>query len=274
MTETREQSQSSASLYERLRDGLEGEGGISWRDGDRWTSYLREKFETLRADEKLSEEGKYEAAEKYLAKTRPRIEQAYEAARSHLEAEAKRKRGASIPLPGGGNLSTIKVKDSSEVLAIQGEAQAVISRIERVRDRMPKGMRGDPAMDVLREVYASAMDDGGVEGMTRARGCLKAAEQLGVPQDELVAPFREQRHYEAADEAYQLENLRRSVPSGKSVPANPFTPKPKRSGGDFHSGRAKALFKDASAQATPRPIAHERPGPFGSSKRRRKPLWK
>jgi hypothetical protein len=272
MTETTEQNQPSASLYKQLRDGTGGEAGISWRDGDRWTSYLREKFETIRADEKLSEEGKYEAAEEYLAKTRPRIEQAYEAARSHLEAEAKRKRGASIPLPGGGDLSTTKVKDSSEVLAIQGEAQAIISRIERVRERMPKGMQGNPAMDVLREVYASAMDDGGVEGMTRARGCLKAAETLGIPQDELVTPFREQKHYEAADEAYQLENLRRSVPSGKSVPANPFTPERESRGGDFHSGRAKSLFKDAKGS---QPITPDVcPGPFGGSKRRRKPLWK
>jgi hypothetical protein len=172
----------------------------------------------------------------------------------------------------GGDLFTTKVKDSSEVLAIQGEAQAIISRIERIRERVPKGMRGDgAAMDVLREVYASAMDDGGVEGMTRARGCLKAAEQLGVPQDELVAPFREQRHYEAADEAYRLENLRRTVPSGKSVRPNPFTPEPKSRGGDFHSGRAKALLRDAKGS---QPIAQERPSPFGGSKRRRKPLWK
>jgi hypothetical protein len=78
------------------------------------------------------------------------------------------------------------------------------------------------------------MEDGGLEGMTRARGCLKAAEQLGIPQDEVVASFREQKHYEAADEAYQLENLLRSVPSGKSVPANPFKPHSTH-GSDFHT---------------------------------------
>src|SRR5215210_9374066 len=110
MTEIREQSQSSASLYEQLRDGLDGEAGIAWRDGDRWTSYLREKFETLKADEKLSEEGKYEAAEEHLNRTAPRIQKAYEEARKHLAEEAKRKRGASIPLPDGRDLSTIRVK--------------------------------------------------------------------------------------------------------------------------------------------------------------------
>jgi hypothetical protein len=119
--------------------------------GDRWSSYLRETFEALKADEKLSEEGRYEAAEEYLQKTRPRIEQAYEAARSHLEAEAKRKRGASIPLPDGQDLSTHKVKDSNEMLAIQGEAQGIISRVERLRDRVPKGMSSDgAAIDMLR----------------------------------------------------------------------------------------------------------------------------
>jgi hypothetical protein len=164
--------------YEQLRDTTEGDAGIAWRDADRWSSYLREKFEVLKADEKLSEEGKYKAAEEYLEKTRPRIEQAYEAARKHLEAEAKRQWDAAVPLPDDQDLSTTKVKDSSEMLAIQGEARAIVARVERMRERMPKGIRGDHTADVLRDTYGSAMDEGGIEGRIKAYGVLKAAEQL------------------------------------------------------------------------------------------------
>ena len=117
MTETREQGQ-SASLYEQLRDGLEGEAGINWRDGDRWSSYLQEKYAALKADESLSEQGKFEKAQDYLDRTAPRMQKAYEEARKHLDEEIKRKRAASVPLPDGWDLSTAKVKDSSAVLAI------------------------------------------------------------------------------------------------------------------------------------------------------------
>jgi hypothetical protein len=90
-----------------------------------------------------------------------------------------------------------------------------------------------------------------------------------------VQPFRERKHFEAAEESWRLENLRRSVPSGKSAPTNPFIPERKNIGGDFHTGRgSKALVKDDKA---PQPISHERPGPAslaGGSKRRRRPLWK
>ena len=134
---------------------------------------------------------------------------------------------------------------------------------------MPKGMSGaDPAPDALRDAYASAMEDGGVEGMARARGVLRAAEQLGVPVDDVVAPFMERRHYEAAAEAHQLELLRKQVPSPKSmIAANPFTPRssPKS---DYHTGRGSTHFKGRPA---PQPASGRR---GAGSERRRKPPWK
>ncbi len=132
MTETREQGQPT-SLYEQLCDGLDGEAGISWRDGDRWTSYLREKFEALGADEKLSEEGRCETAEEYLKKTRPRIESAYEKARHHLAEEVKRKRGASVPMPDNKTLFANPVKDSTELVAIQRKLRASRPRLRTLR---------------------------------------------------------------------------------------------------------------------------------------------
>ena len=269
MTETREQSQPSASLYEQLRDGLEGEAGISWRDGDRWNSYLHEKYAALNADESLSEQGKFGKAQDYLDRTAPRIQKAYEAARKHLVEEAKRKRGASVPMPDKKTLSASPVKDSTELVAIQTEAASIQAKVETLQSRMPAGMKaGGYATDVLREAYAQGMEVGGVEGTVKCRGALRAAEALGVPVDDVVSAYREQRHYEAADEAYRLENLRYSVPSGKSVPANPFAAQKTPQGGDFHTGRGTTLFKNRPA---PQPTSGRR---GVGSERRRKPSWK
>jgi hypothetical protein len=268
MTETREQSQPT-SLYEQLCDGLDGEAGISWRDGDRWTSYLREKFEALGADEKLSEEGRCETAEEYLKKTRPRIESAYEKARHHLAEEVKRKRGVSVPMPDNKTLFANPVKDSTELAATQAEAASIQAKVERLQSRTPAGMRaGGHATDVLREAFAQGMEVGGVEGTVKCRGALRAAEALGVPVDDVVSAYRERRHYEAADEAFRLENLRLTVPSGRSVPANPFDNQKTPQGGDFHTGRGATLFK---GRPTPQPAVQRG---LGGSERRRKPRWK
>ena len=269
MTETREQSQPSASLYEQLRDGLEGEAGISWRDGDRWNSYLHEKYAALKADESLSEQGKFERAQDYLDRTAPRIQKAYEEARKQLDEEVKRKRGASVPMPDNKTLFANSVKDSTELVAIQSEAASIQAKVERLQSRAPAGMRArGHATDGLREAFAQGMEVGGAEGTVKCRGALRAAEALGVPVDDVVSSYREQRHFEAADEAFRLENLRLTVPSGKSVPANPFAPERGNRGGDFHTGRGATLFKDRPA---PQPAPGRRGDSFG---RRRKPSWK
>ena len=261
MTETREQGQ-TASLYEQLRDSAPKEVAVEWRDGDRWVSYLRERYQELATDESLSDQGKFDKAQHYLEGAASKIQRGYERAASILQKEAQRKELASVPLPDNHDLSA-KVKDSAGLLAIQGEAQGIISHIERRREKLPKGMSGnDPAVDVLRDAYASAMEDGGVEGMARARGALRAAEQVGVDKTDVVAPFMERKHYEAADEARQLEYLRKQVPSPKSmIPPNPFKPESKPKG-EYHTRRGGNLFVPRSATAhkpAPRSGARRRP---------------
>jgi hypothetical protein len=262
--------ENSMTDYEQLRDSAPSESRIEWRDGDRWSSYLREKDEELKADESLSEQGKYEKAEEYRAKTEPRIQRAYEKARDHLAEEVKRQRGASVPMPGNKTLFANPVKDSTELVAIQTEAASIQAKVERTQNRMPAGMKaGGHATDVLRESFAQGMEVGGVEGTVKCRGALRAAEALGVPVDDVVSAYREQRHYEAADEAFRLENLRLTVPSGRSVPTNPFAAREKPpQGGDFHTGRGATLFKGRPA---PQLAPQRRGDGFG---RRRKPPWK
>ena len=261
------QQETTAGIYEQLRDSAPNKDvRVEWRDADRWVAHLREKYQELAADESLSDQGKFDKAEYQLGVAATKIRRGYERAAKLLEKEAKRAELASVPLPDGHDLNT-KVKDNAGLLAIQGEAQAIISKVEARRAKTPKGMRGtDPAPDVLRDVYASAMEDGGVEGMARARGVLRACEQLGVPVVDVIAPFMEREHYEAADEARRLEVLRKQVPSPKSmIPANPFSPESKPKA-EYHTGRGSNIF-------APRSTTAHKPASGARSDGRRRP-WK
>jgi hypothetical protein len=253
MTEAQEQhtEQEAASPYEKLRDSAPKVARVEWADGDRWARHVREQLQKLANDEELSDKGKHERAQYHLGVATTKIERGYTKAAALLEKEAKRAELASVPLPDGHDLNT-KVKDNDGLLAIQGETQAIVSKVEARREKMPKGMKApDPAPDVLRDIYAAAMEDGGVEGMARARGALRAAEQLGVPVDDVVAPFMEREHYEAADEARRLSYLAKQVPSPKSmIPANPFAPESKPKG-EYHTRSASAnVFKPRSPSTT------------------------
>ena len=239
---------SAADLYKRLRDSAPKAAKTEWRDGDRWAAHVREQLSRLANDEELSDKGKHERAQQHIEVAAKKIAAGYEKAAAWLEKEAKRQELASVPLPDGHDLNS-KVKDNAGLLAVQGEVQAIVSKIEARRAKTPKGMRGtDPAPDMLRDAYASAMEDGGVEGMARARGALRAAEQLGVAVDDVAGPFRERKHYEAADEARRLEILRKQVPSAKSmIPSNPFAPESKPRG-EYHTRSASAnVFKPRTA---------------------------
>lgn len=236
--------QEAPSSYEHLRDSAPQDAGVEWRDGDRWAAHVREQLSKLANDEELSDKGRHERAQYHIEAATKKIAAGYEKAATWLEKEAKRQELASIPLPDGHTLNS-KVKDNAGLLAVQGEAQAIISKVEARRAKTPKGMRApDPAPDVLRDAYASAMEDGGVEGMARARGVLRACEQLGIDKSAVVAPFMERTHYEAADEARRLEYLRRLVPSPKAmIPSNPFAPE-RAPRGEYHTRSSGAnIFK-------------------------------
>ena len=72
--ESTTRADSAADLYERLRDSAPKEARVEWRDGDRWASSLREKFQELAADEDLSEQGKCERAQRNRETATPKIE--------------------------------------------------------------------------------------------------------------------------------------------------------------------------------------------------------
>jgi hypothetical protein len=214
--------------YETLRDNLpagEGSVGTLWRDADRFADYLRETYRNLGSDETLSEEGRHQKAQEAYQRTQGRIANSLKRARDKAEGEAKSAREASIPMPDGKTLASSSIKDTTELLAVQQETNAILSRVESRRAKLPKGLgaRTDIATDVLRESYRDAMERGGVEGAVQAKAALRAGEALGVSADEIVGPYREQRHYEAAERARRMELVAATIPTERSIPRPPFS---------------------------------------------------
>jgi hypothetical protein len=214
--------------YETLRDNLpagEGAVGTLWRDADRFTDYLRETYQNLSKDETLSVEGKAQKAQDAYQRTSARIANSLKGAREKATSEAKVARESSIPMPDGKTLASNSIKDTTELLAVQAETSSILSRVEERRAKLPEGMRArtDFATDVLRESYRTAMERGGIEGTVQAKAALRAGEALGVTADEIVGPYRDERHYEAAERARRMELVAATIPTERSIPKPPFT---------------------------------------------------
>ena len=56
----------------------------------------------------------------------------------------------------------------------------------------------------LRQEYARGLEIGGIEGGSICRGTLRAAGELGVSQEEIIAPLRDDKHREAFERAGRL----------------------------------------------------------------------
>jgi hypothetical protein len=250
--------------YETLRDNLpggEGAVGTLWRDADRFADYLRETYRNLEGDESLSDEGKAEKAQEAYQRTQGRIANSLKRAREKAASEVKAAREESIPMPNGKTLASSSIKDTSELLAVQQETNTILSRVESRRAKLPEGMsvRTDIATDVLRDSYRQAMERGSVEGAAQARATLRAGEELGVSADEIVGPYREERHYEAAEHARRMELVAATIPSERSIP-KPLFSKP--------AGSPQGVGTYGAGAKLSVPRKH------GQMFKRTRPLWK
>jgi hypothetical protein len=228
--------------YEDLRDQAEGEVGISWREADRYAEALSATYRTLAADDNLSEAGRYEKAATYYENVAHKVEDGRARARTLAIEAARQAERASVPLPDGFTLASAKVADSSALITVQNETQAILSRIEKQRARMPEGLDlSQSSADSLREAYSEGLETGGLEGHARCRAALEAAKSLGVEVGSVVDPHRTQAHRDALDRAGRLSQVAQAI--GGKAPTPPFSSQDKQ-GGNFHAGgAAEYLFQ-------------------------------
>jgi hypothetical protein len=264
--------------YEDLRDSLSHtEARIAWRDGDRQKLYVREQMQAIHDDANLSDEGKREKAQQLLDANAPQISQTYEDARSKLESAAQSSYLFSIPFPDNKTLATTSVSDSTEMIAIQNEADALAQRVEgkslqsitREKDPRGKGIRStsNHTRKELQAEFADAMHTGGVEGRIKAFAIKRLCEAKGVSLDDVVDSHRRQSHRNAYRDAEVFERAYSMVPSsatlGRGLDTNPY---------DSRHGRRGAKGVGAYASSNKAISGSGKRQLF--AKKNRKPPWK
>jgi hypothetical protein len=194
------------------------------------------ELERIKRNEDLSEEGKARQAQGLIERYGPKISEAYDGAREKLAAARENSYKFSIPMPGDGKtLASTKVADSTEMVAVQNESTALLTRAEQMKakagvsDKAQQGgnkgisLAHDPRLKVLREAYADAMKAGGIEGKVRGLAVVKAADALGLDLEAIVAEHRTKVHQGALSDADKYELALGVLPSGKNrTPTNPF----------------------------------------------------
>jgi len=221
--------------YEELRDRIPDSAVREmWRAGDADAARARTEMQRVHEDETLSEEGKKQEAQRIIDCYAGKAQQHYADAREKAARSVDNAYDFSVPMPDGGALATSHAKDSSELLAIQGETARMVQKVtgkslqamtkevsQNPRDEGIREAAGKRAQ-ALREEYDRAMQLGGLEAKVLAHATLRAAEAMGVEYDSVVDEFRNDRQRRYVQEALQLQSMYGSIPSGRDLAQNPY----------------------------------------------------
>jgi hypothetical protein len=224
----------------------------------------------IEADEDLNDEGRERRAQEVIDRYAPKIAEAYASAKEKVEASAESSYRFSLPFPEGKTFAQARTKDSTELLAVQGEAEAIAQRIggkslqqmTKAVSRNPrdKGIKetSDPTAGSLRKEFDQAMSEGGVEGRVRAMAVQRVCEGMGIDLEQVVDHHRTDTHRRALEDARRFEQAVFALPSGKKPQQNPFKGR-RRSAGRIgtYSSAKKAVVGGGRPQLFQK--SHRRP---------------
>jgi hypothetical protein len=230
------------STYTELRDSVDGEAGTAWRTADREAESYQEFIQSLREDNRFSDEYKCaESWQRYL-RSKEIVESNRQKAKEKLSQQAATARRFSIPMP---REQGLHATSDSAIIASQNEASRLVRQLDRMRDTKSP-FKPDPA-EVLREEYGRGLGIGGIQGAAICRGVFSAAEELGVGTESVAGPHREKRHLDSLERAEQYERM--SFAIGGTLREPPF-----RKPNDIPSQRFQDIFsKNRKAPLTKRP---------------------
>ena len=202
---------------------------------------LRQEYEKLLNDESLNDEYRQRRAQEIYEQRKESVEDQGRRAREALLKQAKSAEQAATPRPAGEPLSS---SSADRLLLDQNEASRIIRVIER-----KKAQGGPFRPDVggyLREEYKKGLEIGGLAGGAACRGVLRAADELGISQEEIIDPLRDEKHRESLDKARRLAWFSDMVStSAPELPRKLDARKPKRVPGSYSSAPS-ALVPGAS----------------------------
>lgn len=219
--------------------------------------HLQRELDAIEDNEDLTLEAKERTAQELIDRFAPKINDRYRDARQKVETSAESSYRFSLPFPGDKTYAQARATDTSELLAVQAEAEAIAKKIggkslqemTRSRSKVPgdKGIQevSDSRMDALKEEFDRAMAMGGVEGRIKAMAIERFCESTGYELEQVVEHHRTDKHFRALQDANHFERVAFALPSsakGKTI-RNPFDTKrrDKRRIGTYSSGRTAVV---------------------------------
>lgn len=265
--------------YARMRDSVKDtDVRASWRDGDRWSDYVTERYQEIRDDVTLSEAGRAQKEQEAYDRGVARASKGWEAARQRSFQLAKQYEQQSVPMPDGTTLYGSAITNAPELSAIQSEADRITRRLQseslqaktqesskKSGRKVPKnpndpGIReaGSHATDVLQDEYAEAMEDGGLEGRIKAHAVLRVARANGVDYHSVAENYLSDNHRGASAKAQQYENYAHNIPTTRHI-QEPIVPQ-RRSGREVGTyGQRTKFMREGQGQVDPRRAGRKRP---------------
>jgi hypothetical protein len=203
--------------YEWIRDT--GAGGIiteamqrKWVQADTRASRLRDQYRHIEEDQDLTPEAKDKRLQDLYERNRHEIENLKHEATRSLLSEARMAERRSRPWPTGENREPT---DPQRLLLAAQEGDRLV-RIAQRRATITTGGRERPnplfsITSFLREQYGSGLQEGGPAGAARCAGTLRACEELGVSEDEVLNVHRDEHQIELIDNARRMADYSRLV---------------------------------------------------------------
>ncbi len=149
--------------YEQIRDGVPDSGvREAWRLGDEAALRARTEMQRVHENEALSDEGKKQEARRIIDRSAGEAQQHYAKARKTAAKGAQSAYSFSVPMPDGGALATSSAKDSTEIVAVQGEAERIV-----------QSLAGKSLQAMTKEVSKNPRDKGMRQAASSRVGALK-----------------------------------------------------------------------------------------------------
>jgi hypothetical protein len=231
MTETYEshaaeavEPEASSNSYEAIRDSspiLSERARSAWQLADKMGQRLREEYQRIADDAELVDAAKQERAARAYERNAQRIAEAKQQARQALLRESSIKERQAKPWPTG---ESKDISNSTERLSLAYSESERLVRIVEKRSNLKTANSERPnplfnAGDFLRGKFAEGIGIGGVQGSALCAGVLRAAEELGVDEHDVLDPLRTDEQRELLDNARRLAHYSRLVDT--SVPQVP-----------------------------------------------------
>jgi len=250
--------------YEQLRQGVPDTTLREyWTKADMTADRVRSEIQRVAENPELTEEAKRDRVQAILDRSINDTQSFYEKARQRAAAAVESTWKSSIPMPDGESYATARAKDSSEIVALQGETQRISDRISKtgLSAATGGGVKDgtDPTALVLQAEYAEGLSRGGVEGRLQSLAAIRLAEAKGVDIDGHVDDHCTVVHQRYLQESEQIDMARYSIPSGQDLGRNPYD--------SDHRSRRVGIYRGGNQAFNPGG------GSLFPSKQRR-PSWK